>query len=415
MSTTEPSEVERSRKPWATLDRSLGGPLRAVLPALVEEVLDAVRAGVPAYAAPLEGTFGRTVRVGVEQALGGFVELIESGSGVEVPGREVYVGLGRGEVRQGRELDALLAAYRAGALVAWRRFAEAASGAGAAPDTLIRLAEAVFAFIDELSAASAEGYAEAAGERQDRRRRLLDLLLAADPPSAADLESAAKDAGWRIPKAVAVVVFDHDRPARIAPRLPPDALVGGSEGGARGGGGAAVGAARGVAVIADPDAPGRLDALRTAFRGHCAAIGPTVAPHAAALSAARAATALPLVARDDAPLLRADEHLLALLLLGDRPLAEDLVARRLAPLDTLSDANRARLLDTLQAWLDHHGEARPAAEALHVHVQTVRYRISRLRDLLGDALDDPSARLELALALQARAALAAAGADGARG
>ncbi|HEX8122917.1 MAG TPA: helix-turn-helix domain-containing protein [Solirubrobacteraceae bacterium] len=407
-----------------------------MLPALVEEVLDAVRAGVPAYAAPLEGTFGRTVRVGVEQALGGFVELIESGSDVEVPGREVYVALGRGEVRQGRELDALLAAYRAGALVAWRRFAEAASGAGAAPDTLIRLAEAVFAFIDELSAASAEGYAEAAGERQDRRRRLLDLLLAPDPPAAADLDAAAKEAGWRIPKAVAVVVFDHERPARLAPRLPPDALVGaaapaagggvaGGAGGASGGGGAAApggaggtaaGAARGVAVIADPNAPARLDALRTAFRGHRAAIGPTVAPHAAALSAARAATALAL-ARDDAPLLRADDHLLDLLVLADRGLAEDLVARRLAPLEALTDANRARLLETLQAWLDHHGEARPAAGALHVHVQTVRYRLNRLRDLLGEALDAPSARLELALALHARAALAEAdaGAAAARG
>ena len=52
----------RGAAPWATLDPALGPPLRAVLPALVEEVLDAVRANVPAYAAPLEGTFGRTVR-----------------------------------------------------------------------------------------------------------------------------------------------------------------------------------------------------------------------------------------------------------------------------------------------------------------------------------------------------------------
>jgi DNA-binding PucR family transcriptional regulator len=35
-----------------------------------------------------------------------------------------------------------------------------------------------------------------------------------------------------------------------------------------------------------------------------------------------------------------------------------------------------------------------------VHVQTVRYRVGRLRDVLGDALDDPEARLELALALR---------------
>jgi DNA-binding PucR family transcriptional regulator len=37
-----------------------------------------------------------------------------------------------------------------------------------------------------------------------------------------------------------------------------------------------------------------------------------------------------------------------------------------------------------------------------VHVQTVRYRLGQLRDLLGPVLDDPRGRLELALALQAR-------------
>jgi DNA-binding PucR family transcriptional regulator len=56
--------------------------------------------------------------------------------------------------------------------------------------------------------------------------------------------------------------------------------------------------------------------------------------------------------------------------------------------------------ETLGAWLDHQGEVRPAAEQLHVHAQTVRYRLNRLRELFGDALDDPTARLELALALR---------------
>jgi DNA-binding PucR family transcriptional regulator len=61
-------------------------------------------------------------------------------------------------------------------------------------------------------------------------------------------------------------------------------------------------------------------------------------------------------------------------------------------------------METLRAWLDAHGEARPAADRLHVHVQTVRYRLDRLRELMGDAaLDDPERRLELALALRVRA------------
>src|SRR5215218_6872879 len=75
------------------------------------------------------------------------------------PGREVYVNLGRGEWRAGRSLDALLAAYRVGARVAWRRLVAAGERAGLEPRTLYVLAESIFAYIDELSGDSIEGYA----------------------------------------------------------------------------------------------------------------------------------------------------------------------------------------------------------------------------------------------------------------
>ena len=39
---------------------------------------------------------------------------------------------------------------------------------------------------------------------------------------------------------------------------------------------------------------------------------------------------------------------------------------------------------------------------LDVHPQTVRYRLGQLRDLLGDALEDPEERLALSLALRAQ-------------
>jgi DNA-binding PucR family transcriptional regulator len=42
------------------------------------------------------------------------------------------------------------------------------------------------------------------------------------------------------------------------------------------------------------------------------------------------------------------------------------------------------------------------AKALHVHPQTVRYRLARLRELFGSRLDDPDGRFELELALRAR-------------
>lgn len=55
------------------------------------------------------------------------------------------------------------------------------------------------------------------------------------------------------------------------------------------------------------------------------------------------------------------------------------------------------LIATLRVWLDHPAHPRACAEALHVHPNTVRYRIARVREALGVDLDDPTVRLALAL------------------
>jgi DNA-binding PucR family transcriptional regulator len=75
--------------------------------------------------------------------------------------------------------------------------------------------------------------------------------------------------------------------------------------------------------------------------------------------------------------------------------------RRLAPLRALTPKARRRMEETALAYVRHRGNAAAMARALHVHPQTARYRLARLRELLGDALDDPDARLELELALRA--------------
>jgi DNA-binding PucR family transcriptional regulator len=115
-------------------------------------------------------------------------------------------------------------------------------------------------------------------------------------------------------------------------------------------------------------------------------------------SARRAALAMTLV--HDGGFVVADERLLDLMIASDTALASDLARDALAPLDSLPAGSRERLRETLAAWLDAQGHARTAAESLHVHVQTLRYRLGRLRDVFGDALDDPQRRLELALALR---------------
>ncbi|MCW2996309.1 MAG: putative sigma factor, partial [Conexibacter sp.] len=98
----------------------------------------------------------------------------------------------------------------------------------------------------------------------------------------------------------------------------------------------------------------------------------------------------------------ADDHLLELLLAEDPSLVEDLARLRLAPLLALTPRSRERLEATLLAYLRHRGNGPRMAAELRVHPQTVRYRLARLRELLGAALDDPEARFELEVVLRAR-------------
>ncbi|QZY46470.1 MULTISPECIES: PucR family transcriptional regulator [Mycolicibacterium] len=59
------------------------------------------------------------------------------------------------------------------------------------------------------------------------------------------------------------------------------------------------------------------------------------------------------------------------------------------------------LAETLQAYLDGFGDIAAIAARLHVHPNTVRYRIRRVEKLLSTSLEDPDSRLVLALGLRA--------------
>ena len=92
-----------------------------------------------------------------------------------------------------------------------------------------------------------------------------------------------------------------------------------------------------------------------------------------------------------------------MLLAGDRTLASEFAADRLAPLASLSPGSRERLGTTLAAWLAEQGRLGPTARRLGIHPQTARYRLARLRELFGQALDDSEQRFWLDLALRVAA------------
>lgn len=56
-------------------------------------------------------------------------------------------------------------------------------------------------------------------------------------------------------------------------------------------------------------------------------------------------------------------------------------------------------LATLAAWLEHAGEPKAAAAALHIHPNTLRYRMQRLREVARPDLSSPQVRLALQLQL----------------
>jgi hypothetical protein len=383
-------------EPWRGLSERVAALIEPELEAIAAETLAAIAGEVPEYARPLEGSFGRGIRTGVGEALRQFVSLIRDPEGGRGVGREVYVALGRGELRQGRTLDSLQAAYRVGARVAWRRISAAGRRGRLDPEELSLLAEAIFAYIDELSAESVEGYAEAQAEVEDRRRRLrrelAANLLREPPPAEADLEAAARQAGWPLPRTVAALACAESDVAALARRLPAGTLASVVEG-------------TGCLLLADPEGPGRAAEIERAVADRAAALGPAGAVAELPSSWALARAALLAVEAGALPgerLLAVEDHLADLFVLGAEGLAERIAARRLAPFGELTEKARARMAETALAYVRRGGNSVAMAEELHVHPQTARYRIARLRELLGEQLDDPDARFELELALRAR-------------
>jgi hypothetical protein len=364
--------------------------LRPELAVLADEIIDTIVVEVPGYQRPLRGGFERGLRLGVHEALRLFVELIEdpvAGRGQDLA---VYRNLGRGELRQGRTLDALQSAYRIGARVAWRRWANAGTEAHLDAASLRLLAESIFVYIDELSAESVAGYASAQAEQAGARERQVRELFAALSSERLDegsVRDAALAAGWQLPETLAGVAVRGTGGARVASALGADAV-------------ASVEAGVTLLLWSDPRRPGAHALIARALR-RPAAVGPAVSWREAGRSLALARILLELQEPSGGgPEVRwAADHLAALALHDQHGALAELRRARLAPFDELGEPARARLQATLQAWLRCQGNRAATARALGVHEQTVRYRMNQLRELLGETLEDAQARFELELAL----------------
>jgi hypothetical protein len=86
-------------------------------------------------------------------------------------------------------------------------------------------------------------------------------------------------------------------------------------------------------------------------------------------------------------------------ILGDDEVGDALVHRYIDPLDVLG-AMRDGMLDTIEQYFRCSSRLEPAARALHVHVNTVKYRLARFEELTGATLRDPEVLVEAWWAVQ---------------
>ena len=367
--------------------------VRARLGGAIPEMIEAIARGVPSYAAQARPDYQQRLADAVTGAVACFIARLARPDQSTRAITTEFRAIGGAAAREGRTLDALQDALRLGARVAWRWLCEA--DAGLDRRELSRVGEAIFAYLDELAAACAQGYAEARVQAAgDRQRRLLAAIVS-DPPSRAELvASLARAVGWVLPDQVAVVILGQLQQDGFL--LPPGVLADWT-------------GPEPCLLVPDPDGPGRQAAIDRALRdrtlrGRPAAIGPSVPLARAAMSLRWARHALALARAGVIPAgpVRCDQHLSTLLILADEDLAAALRGRRLAPLDRLRPAQRDRIAETLLAWLQLGENAAEVAQRIHVHPQTVRYRMRQIHELFGDQLRDPDRRFELQLALRIR-------------
>lgn len=385
------------------LDKSILTQLRADLPAVADVTIAAVVTDVSQYREDPTGSIAIKLTYAVQQALRGFLRLAARPRGTDpgtpmAPTLEAAYTLGRGEARMGRNIDALLSAYRVGARAAWREWSATCVSAGMSSETLAVFAELVFAYIDELSAASVAGHSdELANTGRARERHLeqlgLSLLLGADHNQ---LAADSKRAEWDPPATLTAVVLPRALVRTVVVSLDPRCLRLDSASLKL------VDSNSELTVLLVPDASGRKRAsLLRDVRGLHAYVGPTREWTQVRESylRARRALELDLLATTKLDVIDTDRHLPSLILQADPAALDDLRALVLQPITERPDASADRLTQTLRLWLLHHGRRDEIAEALHVHPQTVRYRVGQLRELYGARLADPEFVLALTVAL----------------
>jgi len=398
--------------------RPLTERLTAVLPSLAKTVLAEIVSRIPEYGLlPAEELSGDITHV-IEQNLRSFIDTLRTGS---TPAQEELDFLRESAARRAEEgipIDIVLTAYHIGIQVVW-----ASLTPDARPDEVadvLAVNALTLRYLEVVTPAVGAGYLDERrtmfDDERSARYAVLSTLLDGEPA-----EVAAGQAGLRLPPCYIVLaasVGAHPDEATTG----VDPLVAGRrklrrlrvelERQVRGTVLTSLTPEGGIALVPQEKAAGELstrdwtrlervlaDVARTAGAeviAGTAAAEPSGVP--AAVRLAQDVLAVAIGSGRPPGLYRLDDVLLEYQLSRPGP-ALDRLATRLAPLD-----GNEELLHTLETFL-RRGGRRQTAAALHVHPNTVDYRLRRIADLTGL---DPTRLEHVALLHAALAARAAA-------
>lgn len=89
-----------------------------------------------------------------------------------------------------------------------------------------------------------------------------------------------------------------------------------------------------------------------------------------------------------------------------RETLQSVVRGMLGPLLAADETTQSEYVKTLSTFLAHDRHFEPTAQELHIHVNTLRYRLAKIQDISGVDLHDVNSRFLLELALRVHAGLA---------
>jgi len=377
---------------------AIGDRLLARVDDLATELTEVIRRAEPFYRRDVVST--TDLRTSVRHNL---VHILSRLAGRPVPGLAPSRATGRRRAEQGVPLTVILHAYRVAGTFIWAAVLAEATATGVAAAELLGAGSELWLIIDEHSGAVTDAYRDAVAERArsdaQTRSAMLDALLRGDHGDGSRLWDSATAlqlphegtfvvVAARTPQLGAESIRDaeaalHRRGVRSAWRVEVDTHVG-------------------VVALTSRVTVTRLCALLADLTSDPMGLS---APYEhldqtpAALRQARLASATAAPTGPD--LVRYDQVPVAVLLASAPDAAAAVVRAVLGPVLALPAPECDLLLATLRAWFAGQGATSTAAAALHVHRNTVRYRLRRLEELTGRSLSRPTELAEFHLALEA--------------